>query len=76
MYAYKRFVAGDVLLAGLALASSAFKNGDKLNFKFLKYGSGFFAGSVKSIIDKHILSGVVLGLEELFDNHQYGSFYY
>ncbi|OXA59400.1 uncharacterized protein LOC110845343 isoform X2 [Folsomia candida] len=68
--AYKRFVATDVVLAGLALNMIAEKdNGQGINFKFLKYGSGFFAGDFSAIIEKNILNGVLDGLESLFGRY-------
>ncbi|CAL8109540.1 unnamed protein product [Orchesella dallaii] len=64
--AYRKFVETDVLLCGLALADQAAKNGDKLNFKFLKYGTGYFAGTFVKELNSLILYGVVDGLEALF----------
>lgn len=61
--AYKRFVAKDVVLAGLALNREAARDHEQpINFKFLKYGSGFFAGDFTHIIETNILSGVLDGL--------------
>lgn len=68
-FAYRRFIAADLILCGLAVAHVASINGDKVNFKFLKYGSGFFAGELTDVINKYVLSGVVMGLEELFEKH-------
>ncbi|KAJ6640645.1 hypothetical protein Bhyg_05576, partial [Pseudolycoriella hygida] len=67
-YAYRQFVANDVLLSGTALIDTVEKhsNDDRLNFKFLKYGTGFFAQDFGHIVNKFILSGVVDGLERLF----------
>lgn len=67
--AYRRFVAGDLILCALAALHVASRNGDSVNFKFLKYGSGFFAGDLTKVVNKYVLSGVVLGLEELFEKH-------
>ncbi|CAL8109539.1 unnamed protein product [Orchesella dallaii] len=64
--AYQKFVALDVLISGLALSELASLHGDKLNFKFLKYGTGFFAWKFSSELDKLILKGVMDGLEHLF----------
>lgn len=47
--AYKKFVETDVLISGLALNIIANKS---LNFKFLKYGTGFFAGIYSSILEE------------------------
>lgn len=71
MYAYQKFVASDVVLAGLAVAEMASRNGERVAFKFLKYGTGFFAGSFSRETNKNILKGVVMGLEILFST--YGS---
>lgn len=62
-------MAGDVILSGLAFAHLSSASRHKLNFKFLKYGSGFFAGPLQKIIDAQILPGVVMGLEEMFRNY-------
>lgn len=61
-------MANDVLLSGMALVDTVEKNspGDRLNFKFLKYGSGFFAQDFVHVVNEHILNGVVDGLERLF----------
>ncbi|XP_035703085.1 uncharacterized protein LOC110842792 isoform X2 [Folsomia candida] len=71
VYAYQKFVASDVVLAGLAVAEMASRNGERVAFKFLKYGTGFFAGSFSRETNKNILKGVVMGLEILFST--YGS---
>lgn len=69
-FAYRQFVANDVILSGTALVDTVEKHGpgDRLNFKFLKYGSGFFAQDFQHIVNEHILSGVIDGLERLFGN--------
>ncbi|ODN02207.1 hypothetical protein Ocin01_04457 [Orchesella cincta] len=64
--AYRKFVALDVLLSGLALGEIASKNEEKLNFKFLKYGTGFFAWKFGTVLNNLILPGVIDGLEHLF----------
>lgn len=64
--AYKKFVALDVILSGLAVAELASAQGDKVNFKFLKYGTGYFAGKFREHLDSLILAGVIDGLEALF----------
>lgn len=69
MYAYQKFVIGDVILAGLAIADMASKHGDKVVFKFLKYGTGFFAGQFSPETIANILPAVVTGLETLFEQH-------
>lgn len=75
VFAYRQFVANDVLLSGLALVDTVEKHspGDRLNFKFLKYGSGFFAGDFGHVVNKHILSGVIDGLERLFRDDRVAS---
>jgi hypothetical protein len=65
-FAYRQFVAQDVLLMGMALSESCAEIGDKVNMKFLKYGTGFFAGEFADILNWNILEGVVDGLEKLF----------
>ncbi|XP_037048840.1 uncharacterized protein LOC119083264 [Bradysia coprophila] len=63
--AYVKFVAHDVLLAGIALNQSAT---EPLNFKFLKYGTGFYAGPFRHLLDRFIGQGVAEGLENLLKN--------
>lgn len=68
--AYKKFVAKDVILSGLAITEMASKNGDKVCFKFLKYGTGNFSGSFATELDRLILSEVLDGPEELFGRNE------
>lgn len=65
--AYASFVKHDVILYGLALQKivSTHHPNDKIHFKFLKYGTGFFAWRFAKILDELILSAVMDGLEEL-----------
>lgn len=65
-------MANDVLLSGMALVDTVERHGhgDQLNFKFLKYGSGFFAQDFVHVVNEHILSGVIDGLERLFIYHK------
>jgi hypothetical protein len=65
--AYKKFVANDVLITGLALNEIA---NEELNFKFLKYGTGFFAGRylLRQILNQHINKGIANGLDLLFSS--------
>jgi hypothetical protein len=63
--AYKKFVTNDVLITGLALNEIA---KEELNFKFLKYGSGFFAGPFSQILGKYIYGAVAEGLDKLFSH--------
>ncbi|KAG4076096.1 hypothetical protein HA402_011442 [Bradysia odoriphaga] len=69
--AYVRFVANDVVLAGISLNSCAT---EPLNFKFLKYGTGYFAGPFRYLLDRFIGLGVAAGLEYLLrilpENHR------
>lgn len=67
-YAYSSFVKKDVILSGLAICQTASTHHpeDKICFKFLKYGTGFFAGIFGYALDRLILSAVLDGLEELF----------
>lgn len=66
--AYALFVKQDVILYGTALQKivSFHHRNDKIHFKFLKYGTGFFAGKFAKILNELILSAVLDGLEELF----------
>ncbi len=57
------------MLTGLGLDEAAGATGDHINFKFLKYGTGFFAGNFREDLSKHILTGVIDGLETLFREH-------
>jgi len=61
--AYNKFVANDVLITGLPLNEIA---NEELNFKFLKYGTGYFAGSFSEILGKYIYGAVAEGLDKLF----------
>lgn len=62
-------------MSGVALVDTVEKyhRSDKLNFKFLKYGSGFFAQDFRHIVNAHILSGVVDGFERLFHDYNVSS---
>jgi len=66
IHAYRRFVAMDVLLSGIAVHELASKNGHLVNFKFLKYGTGYFAGNMKEHLEEHLFPGVLDGLERFF----------
>ncbi|XP_037041118.1 uncharacterized protein LOC119077872 isoform X2 [Bradysia coprophila] len=69
--AYVKFVANDVVLAGFALNRCATES---INFKFLKYGTGYFAGPFRYLLDRFIGLGVAVGLEYLLrvlpENHR------
>ncbi len=70
--AFQAFVAQDFLLSAesLNIMAQKSKNNDLLNFKFLKYGTGFFAdqldGCAKNSLDLHLALGVLKGIESLF----------
>lgn len=49
--AYVMFVANDVFITGMALNECAT---EPLNFKFLKYGTGYFAGQFRDLLEKFI----------------------
>lgn len=69
--AYQAFVAQDFVLAAMALNTQANKTlpRDNLNFKFLKYGAGFFAenlqGEAKRKLSEQLCLGVLKGLRQL-----------
>jgi len=61
--AYKKFVTQDVVLTCGAICNVAGANGDaNINFKFLKYGTGFFAKGYASVLSTHIVAAVVDGI--------------
>lgn len=71
--AFQAFVMQDFILAATALnvqAKSANPK-DRLNFKFLKYGAGFFAagldGEAKDKLSENLTLGVLKGIEQLFN---------
>lgn len=66
--AYAAFVKHDVILYGAALQKMVRVHhpDDKIHFKFLKYGTGFFAWRFAKMLDELILSAVLDGLDELF----------
>jgi hypothetical protein len=70
-YAYKKFVINDILLTGIALNDCLSEDKVEVNFKFLKYGTGFFAGSrpTKQILELNISDAVIDGFEQLFQKH-------
>jgi len=73
--AYKKFVTNDVILTIGALNDYVHLNQDQLNFKFLKYGSGYFAGSfkIREQLEKNILDAVIDGLEIAFGKYKIDS---
>ncbi|MBV9576789.1 MAG: hypothetical protein JO149_09220, partial [Gammaproteobacteria bacterium] len=75
--AFQRFVAQDFILAAHAINAVADPSDKQLNFKFLKYGAGYFASAFpdtinnekcEEFIGNQILQGVYLGLEKLIAN--------
>ena len=66
--AYIKFVAKDVLITGLASDDCVTES---VNFKFLKYGTGYFAGSYRDILESLIGQGVAQGLAELLPRQQH-----
>ena len=64
-FAYEMFVANDLLLVCLALNRMHIP---EVNLKFLKYGTGFFAGPYYDILEKHISRGVYRGMKALFES--------
>lgn len=68
-FAYKKFVAQDVVLTGLALNEAGERDNKDILFKFLHYGAGYFAGKYKAFIVENILEGVLNGLKILFENY-------
>ncbi|XP_054152769.1 uncharacterized protein LOC128951548 [Oppia nitens] len=64
--AYINFVANDVYLCGMAVDACAH---ELVNFKFVKYGTGFYAPEpYKAIVNRYINAGVSSGLNKLLDN--------
>lgn len=49
--AYIKFVANDVFITGMALNHCA---KEPINFKFLKYGTGYFAGPFRDLLERFI----------------------
>lgn len=70
MQAFQAFVVQDFLLAARALNKQAKLANDQLNFKFLKYGTGFFAeslgGEAKNRLLENLARGVLAGVKQLF----------
>lgn len=60
--AYIKFVSRDVLLSFLAVDRVA---KEKITFKFVKYGCGFYAGQFSGITNSLISHGVADGLKEV-----------
>lgn len=71
--AYALFVKHDVILYGAALQKmvSVHHRNDKIHFKFLKYGTGFFAWKFAKTLNEFILPAVLDGLEELFKKAEF-----
>ncbi len=72
--AYQAFIMQDFILAATALNAQAELTDPKeeLNFKFLKYGAGFFAsglgGEAKGKLPQNLAIGVLRALEQLFQS--------
>lgn len=49
--AYIKFVANDIIMTGIALNQCAT---EPLNLKFLKYGTGYFAGPFRHLLENFI----------------------
>lgn len=70
--AYQAFIMQDFILSALALNAQAKLTDpkDELNFKFLKYGAGFFAyglfGDAKDKLSENLTMGVLRAIEQLF----------
>lgn len=69
--AYTSFVRQDVILSGLGVYKMVkiFYPEDKVNFKFLKYGTGFFGGDFAPTLEKLILPAVLDGVEVLQEKY-------
>lgn len=71
--AFQRFVSQDFVLAGLALNKQAklAQRPEKLNFKFLKYGAGFFAANLEGIakekLNENLTLAVYEGIKQFFN---------
>lgn len=68
-FAYQQFVKQDFILAARALKDQA-KNGEAIDFRFIKYGAGFFAeglqtGNNEAFIERQIVAGIASALDEL-----------
>lgn len=70
-FAFQSFIKQDFVLSALALNTLAKNNGDEINFKFLKYGAGFFAeglqGEAKNKLEENLVYGVLEGITHLAD---------
>ena len=62
-YAYERFVEKDFYLVCQALHKLPGLKVGIVNLKFLKYGSGFYAGAYSKLVTKHIVNGIYRGLQ-------------
>lgn len=65
--AYTKFVISDVILCGKALCTMVkqWYPEDQIHFKFLKYGTGFYAGKFSGPLEKLILPAVLDGVDAL-----------
>ncbi len=64
-YAYKQMVSQDFYLSAMAIQDLAQADQQEIDFRFLSYGTGAFAGPFATILKANILDGVLDGLEKL-----------
>lgn len=62
--AYHAFIAKDFVLAALALQENAKINKQEINFKFLKYGAGFFAEGLEGVAKTQLVRNLAQGIEQ------------
>lgn len=67
--AYRRFIAEDLITAARSVQEAANSLHTKVNFKFLKQGTGFFAGDFKENINRHFNQAVYEGLKVFFRDY-------
>jgi hypothetical protein len=72
IFAYKKFVINDVILTGKSLNDYVSVNKHEVNFKFLQYGTGYFAGSdsIRKVLKNNISDAVLDGFEALLSRNQ------
>jgi hypothetical protein len=68
--AYIQFVKQDFMLYALAVNDFAGERGIKATLKFLKYGTGFFAGNFRVYLSQHIYRGIYAGLQLLLESNR------
>ena len=67
-YAYEKFVEQDFILVCLALQDTLGPAANEINLKFLKYGTGFFAGLYARILEQHISKGIYAAMKQLLES--------